>query len=79
MATPTDDTDYSCHTKAVELVEPIILGPNHATSCHITPLIIKALGTDTHIQTSPQKQFIYMVGCHRFSRTFNLTSCVVLD
>ena len=48
MATPTDDTDYSCHTKAVELVEPIILGPNHATSCHITPLIIKALGTDTH-------------------------------
>ena len=31
-AIPTNDNDYSCHIKAVELVQPIILGLYHATS-----------------------------------------------
>ena len=40
--TPTNDTDYSCHIKAVELVYPIILGL-------YTSLIINSLGGgDTH-------------------------------
>ena len=28
----TNDTDYSCHIKAFELIEPIIWGSYHATS-----------------------------------------------
>ena len=31
---PTINTDYSCHTKAVEFVYPIIWGSYHATSHH---------------------------------------------
>ena len=33
--TPTDNTDYNCHIKAIEIIEPIIWGPYlpyHATS-----------------------------------------------
>ena len=31
-AVPTNNTDYSCHTKPVKLALPIIWGPYHATS-----------------------------------------------
>ena len=30
-ATPTKDTDYNCHIKAIELNQPIIWGLYHAT------------------------------------------------
>ena len=35
-ATPTNDTDYSCHIKAIELIfiQPIIWGLYQATSRH---------------------------------------------
>ena len=29
---PTDDTNYSCHIKAIELIQPIIWGLYHTTS-----------------------------------------------
>ena len=42
---PTNKTDYSCHIKAVELVQPIIW-------VHIMPLVINSLGGgDTHANT----------------------------
>ena len=31
---PTNDIDYSCHVKAIELIQPIALGPYHTTSRH---------------------------------------------
>ena len=40
---PTNDTDYSCLTKAIELIYPIIWGLYHTTS-----LVITSLGADTH-------------------------------
>ena len=38
---PTNDTDYSCHIKAVKLV-------NQSCGVHIMPLVITSLGADTH-------------------------------
>ena len=45
--TPTNDTDYRCNIKAVELVEPTILGPYHTTSCHWL-LLASGMDTQTH-------------------------------
>ena len=38
-ATPTNHTDYSSYTNSVKLVQTIIWGPYHATSCNIMPLV----------------------------------------
>ena len=46
-AIPTNDNDYNCHIKVVELVQPVILGLYHATSCHYL-LIASGLRVDTH-------------------------------
>ena len=43
--TSINDNNYSCHITAVQLVEPIIWGPYHATS-------LIALGADIHTQTN---------------------------
>ena len=52
---PTNDTDYSCHIKAVELVYPIIWGPYHATSHHYLFIALRISGQmwtiHTHIFT----------------------------
>ena len=47
-AMPTIDTDYSCHTKAVELIQSIKWGPYHAISCN---WLLVALGADTQAHT----------------------------
>ena len=50
-ATPINDTEYNCHIIAVELVQPIIWASYHATSRHITPLVINSLERGhTHMQ-----------------------------
>ena len=50
--TPTNDTDYSCSMKPIELF-------NQSYGFNIMPLVIDSLGVDTHIyiQISAQKQF----------------------
>ena len=53
-ATLTNNTYYSCHTKAVELVKPIILG-------HIMSLVVNSLREATparHMSTSQTKAII---------------------
>ena len=57
--TPANDTDYSCHIKAIELIYPII-------GVYITPLVINSLGgghTNTHTHTHTHTQ------AYRHSRT----------
>ena len=49
-AVPINDTNYSCHMKAIELVEPIILGPCHAISCTISYILITS-GDGGHTRT----------------------------
>ena len=52
LAMPTNDTDYSCHIKGVERVQPIILGLIH----HIMPLVIHSLRENTHPQKNTHIQ-----------------------
>ena len=46
-AMPTNDTDYGCHTKTIELSYGVYITPHHTT------IVINSLGADTctHIQT----------------------------
>ena len=46
-AIPTNDTDYSCHKKAVELAQPIMWGP-------YTPPVINSLGEEAGKQADRQ-------------------------
>ena len=60
---PTKDTNYSCHIKAIELIQPIIW-------IHITPLVINSLGgrhTSTHtcIQTFVDRSNSKKPGVHQ--------------
>ena len=49
-ATPTNDTDYSCHVKGIEFVQPNNMW---SISCHITLLVINSLrGGHTHKHTN---------------------------
>ena len=57
-ATPTNDTDYSCHTKAVHVELVYII--NQSLGVHITPLVISSLGgghTDTYIHFADRINF----------------------
>ena len=58
--TPTNYTNYSCHIKAVELIQPIVWGLR--ISHHITLLVINSIGgghthKHTHIDVCGHKQF----------------------
>ena len=47
-ATPTYDTDYSYHIKAIEHIQPIICSLYHPTSHH---KVLIASGVDIHTHT----------------------------
>ena len=50
----TNNTDYSCHIKVLELFEPILI--MQFISCQIMVLVINNLGEDTHAQTHAHTQ-----------------------
>ena len=67
-ATPTNDTNHSCHIKAIK---PITLGLR--ISQHITPLvIIRRTGThtyhiDVHTKTINFQETRYVPACSRYA------------
>ena len=52
-ATPTNNTDYSCHTKVVDILKPIIWG--------IIPLVFNYLRVGTHMHANQQSNFNKLV------------------
>ena len=63
-ATPTNDTNYSCHIKATEL---ILTNHMWSISHHITPLVINSLRANTHTHRHPTETNLRNKACLIYS------------